>query len=91
METIANNAPAVPNWSHCGNCPHCGAPVYVPYRVIFKETPPPEASFTCNCRNRAPWPITTWPITIPPVIPTPPWPLPFQGPWYTVSTSTTSR
>jgi hypothetical protein len=86
----SNAAPRFPsvkaaNWVKEGNCPYCGAPVYMPMDVVFNKEAPPAASFTCNCRNRS-----TWPVNIPTVItptPSPSWPQPFYGPWYTVSTS----
>jgi hypothetical protein len=78
------------NWHKEGQCPTCGAPVYLSSAwTTDSASPPPSAVYTCECRNRVGfnWTTTNPPtvINIPPQPYIAPW---IGGPYYVTSTTT---
>lgn len=63
-------------YSQFGNCPQCGAPIYVP--AVWHSVLPPEPVYTCGCRLKHQGPTFWRSPFYPPVSPTrtddPPWP-----------------
>ena len=41
---------------HVGNCPKCGAPIYIEEQ--FNNTDPPAPYYTCTCNSKVEFEIT---------------------------------
>jgi hypothetical protein len=60
MEKIQGNTIPVSHWRQCGNCPHCGSPIFMPSAWSQNsEDDPPMSRLTCDCKTFTvvyPWP-----------------------------------
>ena len=79
--TVSNNlwvSPATPEkLHHSGDCPKCGAPIYIDAKLVKKGKVHglPTPYFTCNCR------FQVQPAIQPYVPSVPTWPVQPQEPW----------